>query len=448
MTATIDAPKPKVRYRPYGAAERVWISKDREVVCDGPSRTGKTRGLLEKGLLAAMKYPGARVLLIRKSRASMSETVLQTFEDHVLPEPCLWKGEASRGFREKYTLPNGSEIITGGMDHTLKIMSSEYDLILAFESTEFAEGDIELLTTRLSNGRMPYQQIILDCNPAGPNHWILKRVESGRMVRFPSTHKDNPRWWNGKDWTPEGLAYLAGLESLTGARKQRLMYGKWVSAEGIVYTEFDAHTHIIDAMPAGWESWPKYRAIDFGFNDPFVCLWGAVCDDAVYIYREWYRSGMIVEDHAAKIKALSAGEVYESTFADHDREDRETLHRHGVNTIPAVKDIDTGINEVKARLTPGTNGRPRLFILRTALVEVDHNLADKHRPTGIIEEMDCYSWKQHRDGNSKDEPIDKDNHAVDACRYLCMGLGGGGSVVIYSGGGDELTADDRFWSSV
>ena len=445
----IDAPAPKTHYRPYGAAEKVWTCRDREILCDGPSRTGKTRGLLEKGLLAAMKYPGARILLIRKSRASMSETVLQTFEDHVLPSPCPWKGEASRGFREKYTLPNGSEIITGGMDHTLKIMSSEYDLILGFEATEFSESDIELLITRLSNGKMPYQQIILDCNPAGPQHWILKRVASGKMTRFPSRHQDNPRWFRNGEWTPEGMTYLSGLDSLTGARKARLKDGKWVSAEGIVYPEFDATVHIIDQMPKGWESWPKRRAIDFGFNDPFVCLWGAVQDDALYIYREWYRSGMIVEDHAAKILELSRGEGYELTVADHDREDRETLHRHGVETVPAVKDIDTGINGVKSRLLPGANGKPRLYILRSCLVEIDHDLQDKHRPTCLIDEMDCYAWKQHRDGNSKDEPVDRDNHAADALRYLCASMNGGGCSVVYvSGEPDMPGGDDRYWSSV
>jgi phage terminase large subunit len=178
-------------------------------------------------------------------------------------------------------------------------------------------------------------------------------------------------------------------------------------------------------MPQGWHGWSKRRSIDFGYNDPFVCQWWAGRDDEWYLYREIFHSGRIIEDHAKQIVSLSQGEEYECTVADHDREDRETLHRHGVDTIPAVKDIEHGIDEVKARLQRGTNARPRLFFLKGCTVETDPALIAARRPASTVEEFDAYLWKTRRGVDvPKDEPADADNHGMDAMRYHCRGLSG------------------------
>jgi len=43
------------------------------------------------------------------------------------------------------------------------------------------------------------------------------------------------------------------------------------SLENVVFAEFDSQTHI---APADYNpDLPLYRAIDFGFVNPFVCLW-------------------------------------------------------------------------------------------------------------------------------------------------------------------------------
>ena len=41
---------------------------------------------------------------------------------------------------------------------------------------------------------------------------------------------------------------------------------------------------------------------------------------------------------------------FEFTIADHDKEDRMTLERYGIPTVPAKKDISAGIQAVKNRL--------------------------------------------------------------------------------------------------
>ena len=405
-----------------GNTAEVFSTKAREVLVEGPARSGKTRALLEKAYAVARKYPGARVLLVRKTRASMSESVLQTLEDFVIAPNEPWLGTAKRTHREAYRLPNGSVIVPGGMDHTDKIMSTEWDRIFCFEWTEASENDHEKLLTRLSANATAFRQIMVDCNPQAPSHWLNQRANAGKMHRICSKHSDNPKLHDGKDWTALGVEYLQTLDALTGVRRARLKDGKWAQADGIVYPEFDASTHVIDAMPKGWEAWRKYRAIDFGYNDPMVCLWLADSGEALYVYRELYMSGRIVEDHARHIVELSKGEHYAATVADHDREDRETLARHGVPTTPAVKAIDRGIDAVRSRLRIGPTGKPGLYYLASSLIEYDRKLADAKRPTSLRDEFDSYIWAVRSGGLQKETPVDADNHGMDALRYAVMAL--------------------------
>lgn len=411
MTATLAPPDPRSRpYQPFGAALRAFYCREPEVLLDGPAGTGKSRALLEKVHLCLLKYEGARALIVRKTRASMTESVLVTFEDKVLPAGSPIKEGAQRRMRQAYHYPNGSELVVGGMDNADKIMSTEYDMIAVFESTELGEDDWEKLTTRLRNGVMPYQQMIGDCNPSGPSHWLNQRCLSGKTVRLLSRHEDNPTVTE---------SYLEKLRALTAARRARLYEGKWAAQEGLVYDGFDAAVHVVSAMPAGWEQWKKIRSIDFGYTNPFVCQWWAVDPDGrMYLYREIYYTRRLVEDHARQIKELSAGERFEATVADHDAEDRATLERHGIHTTPAHKAITTGIQAVQSRLRPAGDERPRLFLLADSLVEADPELIEAKKPYSTQQEFGEYLWPKGHDGKpEKEVPIDDNNHGMDAGRY-------------------------------
>jgi len=179
-------------FKTYGGATELFSSQDGEILFDGPAGTGKTRSALEKCHLMAMKHKGARILLTRKTRASMTHTVLVTLEDHVMKDQPSLKSGPRRSHRDSYRYPNGSELICIGMDNAERIMSLEIDAVFCAESTELTEDDWEKLLTRLRNGKMPYQQAIADCNPSYPRHWLKVRADEGRMSRIQSRHEDNP----------------------------------------------------------------------------------------------------------------------------------------------------------------------------------------------------------------------------------------------------------------
>lgn len=408
----------------------------REVVISGPAGTGKSRACLEKVHLCALKYPGMRALMLRQTHASLTSTALVTYRDKVL-DPAdgvvFYGGSAIEPPQFRYR--NGSRLMVGGLDHPERIMSSEYDLIYIVEATEPTESAWELLTTRLRNGVMPYQQLLADCNPGAPTHWLKLRADRGATVMLESRHEDNPLLWAGEMWTLTGAAYLATLDVLTGVRKERLRYGRWVAAEGLVYDGWDRALHVIPAFPIPPE-WPRYLAIDFGYVNPFVCQWWARDPDGrLYLYRELYRTQRLVEDHACDIAQLCgavhdvrvdwtrASERPTHVVCDHDAEDRATLVKHlGLRLRPADKRVSPGIQAVATRLKVAGDGQPRLYLLQNALVEADPDLVERRLPISTEQEIDAYVWNTAAGRRRGEEPVKEHDHGMDTMRYQVASL--------------------------
>lgn len=401
-----------ITYGPRGAALELFRCHDREVLLSGPAGTGKSRACLEKLHLCACKYPGMRGLILRKTHSSLTASGLVTYKQkvlHPLDNVTFFGGSAQDPPEFRY--PNGSRLLVGGLDKPTKIMSTEYDIIYIQEAVELSENDWESVTTRLRNGVIPYQQLLADCNPDTPFHWLKQRADRGITHLLESRHEDNP------SVTPE---YLAVLDALTGVRKERLRYGRWAAAEGIVYDGWDRATHVIDpfSIPAGWT---RYWVVDFGYTNPFVWqAWAEDPDGRLYRYREIYRTQRLVSDHARDILAATAGEPRpRSIICDHDAEDRATLERAvGMPTIAAVKAVSPGIQAVAERLRPAGDGKPRLFLFRDAVIELDAALLDRKQATGTEQEFDGYIWDTSNGRKRGEEPLKREDHGMDALRYM------------------------------
>lgn len=424
-------------YRPRGAARLLFSNREPEVLLSGPAGTGKSRACLEKMYACAEKYPGMRGAIVRKTRESLTEAGLVTWEDKVVPQGHPALRGIQRRMRQVYTFPNGSEVAVGGMDKATKILSTERDLIYVQEATELDENDWEYLTTRLRNGVMPYQQIIGDCNPDRPSHWLYQRSQNGLTNMLESRHEDNPTIWDEEEecWTPQGSIYIARLDRLTGARKSRLRFGRWVTSEGTVYEGWDPNVHVVTKdIP---RSWTRYWAVDFGFENPFVCqCWATDEDGRLYLDWEVYETHKLVEDHARRILNLIGAEGEEESInwenaikpsaiiCDHDAEGRATLEKHlGLPTYPAEKAIEDGIQAVAARLRTAEDGRPRLFLKKSCTLDRDELLLEGKKPISTEQEFDGYQWQKGKDGKPlKEEPLDVDNHGLDALRYMVMYL--------------------------
>jgi PBSX family phage terminase large subunit len=375
----------------------------------------------------AVTIPGLRCLILRKTRASLTESALVTFERDIAEPSGLSIGRASRAMRRNYSLANGSQIVIGGLDSQTKVMSTDFDRVYVQEAIELTESEWETLTTRLGR-RGTFGQLLADTNPDKPSHWLKQRCDVGRTVMLQSRHEDNPILYDavaGK-WTLAGIAYLEKLDKLTGPRLQRLRYGRWVQAEGVVYEGWDAAIHLIDRFVIR-ESWPRYLVVDFGFTNPFVCQWWAQDPDGrLYMYREIYHTHRLVEDHARTIKYLGHNEPQpRAVICDHDAEDRATLTKHlGMTTTSARKDLSPGLQAVASRLRPAGDGKPRLFLMRDALSERDERLTEAKLPACTAEEIDGYIWDTSGTRKKGEQPVKAHDHGMDCLRYLTMHFDG------------------------
>jgi PBSX family phage terminase large subunit len=419
-------------YAFYGGAEEFFYYKGRESILEGPFETGKTLVCLTKLHALLCKYPNARALITRATYASLITSAIPTYENKVLPVSPDDKNSGVSKYGGKkpefYDYPNGSQIVVAGLDNPGKTLSAEYDYIYVNQAEELPLETWETLTRATTGraGNVPEPMIFADCNPGPPTHWILHRKA---LHRFRQMHEHNPTLYDQQtgEITPQGIRTMETLNALTGVRFKRGRMGLWVAAEGQVYEGFDPDRHVIDPFPIP-SSWARYRSIDFGYKNPFVCQWWAADEDGrMYLYREIYMSNRTVKVHSETIN--SYGEYILGTVADHDAEDRATLAENGIDSLPAYKDIKVGREKVEERLKIAGDGRPRIFFFKDALIEADPELYRQTPgdllPVNTEMEFPVYVWPKGADGKAmKEVPVDLNNHGMDAMRYMVCYLDG------------------------
>jgi phage terminase large subunit len=189
------------------------------------------------------------------------------------------------------------------------------------------------------------------------------------------------------------------------------MRGHFAAFLGSVYKTFNRDVHVCKpfAIPPDW---PRWRSVDWGFNNPFVCLWLTRDPDKHwYVYAEHYQPQESLAYHAERIKQISGRERYRATWADHDAQDRYEFEKLGIRTSPAKKDVHLGIEAVQTTLKIQGDGKPRLFIF------------DKCKHT--MSEMAAYRWAEGTEAHApQDEPLKVNDHCMDALRYCIFGVEG------------------------
>ena len=397
-----------------------WRSQAPVLLLTGSAGGGKSRLAAEKCHAFCLRYPGATALALRKTRASMINSTVLFLEREVIGRSPLVRHARSKS---RWEYANGSILAYGGMANdeqreNIRSIGQKggVDLLWMEEATKFTEADFNEARARMRGRAAPWRQMMLSTNPDGPAHWINRRLIGGGGAE---THFSQAA--HNAHLPPDYGEVLAGL---TGIQRERLALGKWVMAEGVVYRDYSPEAHLAD-RPADrtLAAWRKYRSIDFGFTNPAVCQWWAEDDDgALWLYREWYHTGLTAKELGEVIRACSHGESYAWTVADHDAGDRAVLRGEcGIPTVPAIKDIRQGVQKVMERLRARKNGRPGLFICRGARVKEDPRLASARKPTCTEEEIASYVWDEGRRSQDGQEfPLKENDHGMDAMRYMVM----------------------------
>lgn len=261
-----------------------------EILIEGPAGTGKSRGVAQLCDILATNNPGIRILFLRQTRSSLTDSVMVTFDTAVLwpGHPALTPYRAPE-HRSRYIYPNGSIIVLGGLDKPERTFSTEYDVIFVEEAVEISLDAWEKLIRANRNNKLHFQVMIAATNPGRSGHWLNKRADmwvapyggcvrcssyelvlhsdqeephtfrcldceevspgERKMHRILSRHRDNPAYYDAEkgEWTPKGRRYLRRLAGMSGARRARLYEGKWVAEEGLVFPTYDPSVHLVNA---------------------------------------------------------------------------------------------------------------------------------------------------------------------------------------------------------
>lgn len=435
MVAQLEAPVLRTEMR--GAVARLWRVAEGEIVISGPAGTGKTRGILD-WIHQRCAQERLRVLILRKTLESLKTSALVTYQEQVLygfdgkrslaDGVSYFGGNTIRPGQFTYEA-TGSTIILGGMDNLSKVLSTEYDVIYVNEATELTLEEWEQLGGRTDRPRLgperPRSLLLGDCNPGPPTHWIKRRAEEGLLQLWPTTHRDNPAMWDvaRQKWTASGIRYLARLKNYTGVRRLRYLLGVWAAAEGQVYDAWHDGLHLVDreAIAAQLTGAWHFGVADWGWTNPGVLqVWAVDRDGRMVMVAEYYMTRRPIEGWwVPAAVALSRQFGFRDWACDPSEPQNIAQFRAaGLNARGAVNDLLPGITAVQGRLAVEGDGRPRLMIVRDALVERDEALVDAKLPFCTVQEIPEYVWAKNTGGQTlKDKPVDAMNHGLDCVRY-------------------------------
>lgn len=442
-------------YRCYGGGSALfrWLKKPEEmpeeVLLCGPAGTGKTRQVCEFAVSVCGEYPESKILMVRKTRASMNESILACLEDHVLgPDHPAVQG-ATRAHREKYSHPSlGGEIVLGGLDNEKKIFSTEYNLVIINEAVELTLSDWESLHRALRRPMgFPAYAIVADTNPASPGHFLRKRSQSGITHLIESRLSDNPIFYDHarKEWTPRGLKYAHKMgHNMSGVRRKRLFLGLWAGSEGMVWENYNADIHLITARLEQEDATGAWQLHIQGREDPVHLKWfcggqdvghtaagvahvfGFDSDGRAYRVAEVMHTGKDHEWWAGQWVTLTEKFGLRAIACDHDKALISALNRRlgekGMSMIarPAWKhrgagSEKAGIDVVRVGFKVKEDGLPSIFIVRDSRIHpADPALVENGYPTTWDEEIEGFVYPPD-DGEKPNRDIPDPRCKKDAC---------------------------------
>jgi len=390
-----------------------WQNLDPIMLLTGAAGGGKSRIAAEKFHALHLKYPGSTGVVGRKDKTAANRSVVP-FLLHTVMSGTNW-GTFKKS-EQMFQYRNGSQIWVIGLrdENQREALRSigrdgSVDFVWMEEANKLTLADHYEILTRMRGTFAPFRQIIYSTNPDSPDHWIKRYlIDKAQAAVFYSRPEDNPS--NPK-------SYIEALQSLTGVYYERMWKGRWVQAEGVIYTEYDREKHLMESyVPAGSRGYKYVLSVDFGYTAPFsATLWEQSpknrkhMDGVIRQVAQIYRTKRLVEEHAIDIKRMLGSIVPDAIVCDHDAEDRATLEKHlGMKTKPAYKAIMPGIEAVKARFRDGT-----LLLNQSAVWHVDMELEKAYLPTRTSEEISGYAW----DEKKPDTPLGENDHGCDEMRY-------------------------------
>lgn len=307
----------------------------------GSAGSAKSYFITQKLIIRACSEK-IRILVCRRYGTTIRQSCFSLFKDILAKWNLLALVKVNESdFR--ITFPNGSEIIFMGLDDEAKLLSlNNVSTVFVEEAFEVEKAKVEQLNLRM-RGKAKNQQIILAWNPISQDSWLYDFSVTNppeNSIFIHSTYKDNPFL------SEPYVASLEELQTRNPAKWRIFGLGEWgIDEEGLVFRNWRVEE--FDPGKLASQGLEMRVGSDLGYVDPttIVCSLYDKQNHRIYVYDEFYQSGLQLEQVAEQMKKM---ELKHCKIYMDSAEPRsiEFFRQKGFNTYPCLK----GQNSVRSRI--------------------------------------------------------------------------------------------------
>jgi PBSX family phage terminase large subunit len=244
--------------------------------------------------------------------------------------------------------------------------------------------------------------MIATCNPNSPVHPVKTRLinssDPGYCYSLHFTVDDNPALSEDKK---------NELKSkYTGLFYRRYILGEWVAAEGAIYSDFSRDSHVLDRAPHYADNF--FVGVDYGIHNAFAAVLvghNNTHSPHFWVEKEFYWDSKktyrqkLNSELADDLQQFIEGYNVRGIYLDPSAESFEVeLKRRGMRVIQAKNDVFPGITFVANLIS-------------------NHELKVVECCPNLIGEIESYVWDSAKAERGIEEPVKKNDHAVDGLRY-------------------------------
>jgi len=365
---------------------RAYQSGKRFIVNQGGTRSSKTYSLCQLMIAIALQ-DCKQISVVRRTfpalRASVMKDLIQ-----ILKDLGIYTLASHNKTEHIYRFPNGSEIAFFSVDQDQKLRGRAHDIVWINEGNELNYDIFSELNQRCRGA------IFIDFNPSDLFSFIYDLYPRESTILIKSNYLDNPFL------SPEIIREIEYYKEHDPWRWRVMGLGEVGESAELIFDSIDYY----DTEPVDENGRPLGRisyGADWGYKDPTTIIKATLVDGVkgweLYLKEVLYETHLTPQEILQRFSLVPKGiEV----FADHRPEYIEMLGDWDIK--PAKKDIKQGIISMK-----------------------DCKIYLQRGSENMIKEFQNYKWKKKGD-RVTDEPVDLNNHAIDAARYALMGLKGAG----------------------
>lgn len=406
-------------------------ASEKEVFYGGARGGGKSYSLIVDPLRYC-NFEIARALILRRTMPELRDLINHSMRLY----PKAYPGAKWREQEKEWRFPSGARIEFGYAEtqtDALRYQGQSYTWIGVDELPQFPTAGIwndlrgslrsvdphnvpEFMRATGNPGNVGstwVREMFID--PAEPNTRFNIPVElpDGSIEnitrRFiPAKLADNP-------YLNLTKSYMTMLASLPEIQRKQWLDGNWQVWSGAAFPEFDRKIHVVEPFTIP-RTWIRFRACDWGYSSPAICLWFAVdYDDNLYVYKEYKTTQTPPDKFARTVLSMEAQDKVQYGVLDSSVWARrgdigpsivETMQSIGCRWRPSDRSPSSRHNgkmEVHRRLALGGTNEPSLKIFSNC--------------RNLINELPALPLD---DNDPEDVNTRSNDHSYDALRYGCM----------------------------